>query len=90
MSQPPLSNADLRARFIGMWRLVSSKRNGEVHPDRGANATAFIVYHESGHMAVQVMPGHARAKFAADEPTYRPHSPSGILPKSLTRAPCVT
>ncbi len=70
MPQPTLSNADLRARFVGMWRLVSSKRNGEVHPDRGANATGFIVYDASGHMAVQVMPGHNRPKFAnADAPT---------------------
>ncbi len=64
MSNPALTNTELRRRFIGMWRLVCANQNGVAHPDRGAGSTGFIVYHESGNMAVQVMPGHPRPKFA--------------------------
>lgn len=70
MPQNQAANAALRRRFVGLWRLVSATQGGQAHPDRGANSTGCIVYHESGNMAVQVMPGHARAKFAAaDAPT---------------------
>lgn len=54
----------VRRRFVGMWRLVGAYQHGGAHPDRGAGSTGYIVYDASGHMAVQVMPGHHRPPFA--------------------------
>ncbi len=65
-----MTRDELRHHFTGMWRLAGATRNGVPHPDRGAGSTGFIVYHESGNMAVQVMPGHARGSFKnPDVPT---------------------
>lgn len=65
-----LTKDELKRHFTGMWRLAEATQNGEPHPDRGAGSTGFIVYHESGNMAVQVMPGHARPPFKnQDAPT---------------------
>jgi len=53
-----------------MWRLAAATQNGVPHPDRPEGSTGFIVYHESGNMAVQVMPGHPRKPFKdQDAPT---------------------
>ena len=65
-----MTKDEIKKRFIGFWKLVAATKNGELHPDRGAGSTGCIVYHESGNMAVQVMPGHERPKFRdADAPT---------------------
>lgn len=65
-----LGKDELKKLFTGMWRLAGATRNGVPHPDRGTGSTGCIVYHESGTMAVQVMPGHDRPKFKdAEAPT---------------------
>ena len=64
------TDPDLRRRFLGLWRFSGSTRNGTTHPDRGSGSTGYILYHDSGTMMVQVMPGHDRGAFAdPDHPT---------------------
>jgi hypothetical protein len=62
------SGADAR-RFVGAWRLVETTRDGKVRPERGANPTGMIVYHESGWMAAQIQPDRPRADLAGAVPT---------------------
>ncbi|HTU01372.1 MAG TPA: lipocalin-like domain-containing protein [Candidatus Sulfotelmatobacter sp.] len=50
------------ARFLGMWRLVALEGDSS----RGPHPTGFIMYDDSGHMAVQVIPDTPRRRFSRD------------------------
>ncbi|MFN3892320.1 MAG: lipocalin-like domain-containing protein [Beijerinckiaceae bacterium] len=56
-------------RFVGTWRLVETTRGGQIRPERGANPTGMITYHESGWMSAQIQPDRAHAALAGDTPT---------------------
>jgi hypothetical protein len=49
--------SDEAKRFIGTWRLISD------------TSTGLMYYDGLGNMAAQVMPTHARAKYAGTQPT---------------------
>lgn len=61
---------DLKQKFIGTWKLVSAEAqrpNGEVIPYRyGAGSIGYIMYDDTGHMAVQIMQPN-RPPFAAGD-----------------------
>ena len=63
----PLS--ETAKRVVGAWRLVGTSSDGKINPERGANPTGIIFYHENGHMAVQIQPDRARPKWKARRPT---------------------
>ncbi len=56
-------------RFIGSWRLVETTRDGKIRPERGANPTGMITYHESGWMSAQIQPDREPVQLSGDGPT---------------------
>lgn len=57
-------------RFIGTWRLVSIAGASVVSmANRGQNPVGIMHYDGNGHMAVQIMPGRSRRKYADALPT---------------------
>ena len=52
---------DARAKFIGMWQLVSrvmTRGDQVVHdPEFGDHPSGLLVYEQTGHMSVQIMTG---------------------------------
>ena len=62
--------SDAAKRFIGTWRLVPiAGASSESEANRGPNPTGVIYYDGNGQMAVQIMPGRARPKYAGTLPT---------------------
>lgn len=56
-------------KFVGTWRLVETTRDGAVRPERGANPSGLITYHDSGWMSAQIQPGRPPVDMAGSEPT---------------------
>jgi len=48
-------NENIRARFIGAWRLAWLEEEGADGKTRRADCTGLLVYTHDGHMSVQVM-----------------------------------
>ena len=63
-----LAQANIAKRLIGTWRLVDVV-NEKGEKIRGPNPTGFIMYDDSGNMAVQMMPDWERPKFALGKST---------------------
>ena len=63
-----MSESDAK-RFVGSWRLVETTRDGKVRPERGANPTGMITYHESGWMAAQIQPDRPAVGSSESAPT---------------------
>jgi hypothetical protein len=61
-----------RARFVGTYELVSIEQKdggtGQWSRVPGFNSIGYIIYADTGHMAVQIMP-KVRARFASNPPT---------------------
>jgi hypothetical protein len=57
------------SRFVGTWRLVETTRAGQIRPERGANPTGMITYHESGWMSAQIQPDRPIAPLSGVAPT---------------------
>ena len=60
-----------RARFAGTYELVATEvrdANGKWSTTPGFNSNGYIIYAETGHMAVQIMP-KVRTRFKANPPT---------------------
>ena len=64
-----MSSGQDAKRFVGSWRLVETTRDGMIRPERGANPTGIIMYHESGWMAAQIQPDRPPLVLAGDAPT---------------------
>lgn len=64
-----MSSGQDAKRFVGSWRLVETTRDGMIRPERGANPTGVIMYHESGWMAAQIQPDRPPLVLAGDAPT---------------------
>ena len=63
--------ANDRARFVGTYELVTIEvkdANGKWSPTPGFNSNGYIIYADTGHMGVHIMP-KVRARFAANPPT---------------------
>lgn len=58
-----------RQRFIGSWRLAETTRDGKPRPERGANPTGMITYHESGWMSAQIQPDRPPVILSGASPT---------------------
>src|SRR6478752_5803322 len=65
-------------KFIGTWRLVSiTWTNPEVLRERGAHPTGMLVYDNTGHVAVQIIPDRKRKPFTGPvSPVYGSASPT--------------
>ena len=61
-----------RARFVGTYELVTMEvkdpATGKWSPTQGFSSNGYIIYADTGHMAVQIMP-KVRARFAGTPPT---------------------
>ena len=61
-----------RARFVGTYELVTVETkdpaSGQWTPIPGYNSNGYIIYADTGHMAVHIMP-KVRARFASNPPT---------------------
>jgi hypothetical protein len=67
MVSTPNPSSEVARRFMGAWRYVGTKINGEPRTDRG-DPRGIIIYDSSGHMAVQIVPGrNERAKAPASQ-----------------------
>ncbi len=60
--------ADDAKRLVGTWRLVSIA-GSKLGQYRGEKPTGLIYYDDKGQMAVQIMPGRKRSKYAGALPT---------------------
>jgi len=54
-NQDPGRNEDIRARFVGAWRLVSLEARGPDGKIHKADSTGMFVFTRDGHASVQVM-----------------------------------
>jgi len=54
-NQDPGRNEDIRARFVGAWRLVSLEAPGPDGKIQRADSTGMFVFTRDGHASVQVM-----------------------------------
>lgn len=61
-----------RAHFVGTYELVTTEAKdpatGKWSPTPGFNSNGYIIYADTGHMAVQIMP-KVRPRFAGNPPT---------------------
>jgi hypothetical protein len=61
-----------RARIVGTWELVTTEvrdpATGRWSPTPNFNSNGYIIYADTGHMGVHIMP-KVRARFAANPPT---------------------
>src|SRR5262245_47822322 len=61
-----------RARFVGTYELVTTEikdpATGKWSPTPRFNSNGYIIYAETGHMGVHIMP-KVRPRFAANQPT---------------------
>jgi hypothetical protein len=57
------SSSDVARRLIGAWRYAGTTIDGQPRTDR-TNPCGIIIYDQSGHMAVQIMPGREEAATA--------------------------
>jgi hypothetical protein len=66
------SGSNDRARFAGTYEIVTTEvkdtATGTWSPTPNFNSNGYIIYAETGHMAVHIMP-KVRARFAANPPT---------------------
>src|SRR5688572_6128864 len=61
------SSMNDRARFVGTWELVTTEAKdaaGRWSPTPNFNSNGYIIYADTGHMGVHIMP-KVRARFAA-------------------------
>ena len=58
-------------RFVGTWRLVETRTNGNPDPVRGLHPNGLIYYDATGHMAAQIMPEGGRRAYAGTLPLRR-------------------
>ena len=73
-----------RARFVGTYELVTTEAKdpatGKWAATSGFNSNGYIIYADTGHMAVQIMP-KVRARFAANRrPPKRRRRPCAAIP----------
>ena len=56
-------------KLFGTWRLLETKNDGHVRPERGARPLGLITYHESGWMSAQIQPDRPPIRMVGAEPT---------------------
>jgi hypothetical protein len=79
-----------RARLVGTYELVTTEvkdaATGKWSPTPNFNSNGYIVYTETGHMGVHIMP-KVRARFASNPPRTKRRPRCAGTPRTLAPSP---